>query len=203
MKITKENIIKYALESLIVAFGVFLGLVVSEWNTQRKMDKRVERSLNYIIEELQTNINALDRAATYHEKIAAEFDSAAGRLDEKAYFANYYADNSFKFNSLPSWNGPGMALLESSAFESAKIGGVLQELDIKTIQLISKMYAQQTTYSMYGKAVFDKLTNIDSDSKTFDVILILSVMSNDLLNSERGLKIYLEKSIERLKETTH
>ena len=203
MKITKENIVKYSLESLIEAFGVFLGLVVSDWNSQRKINKQVDRSLTYIIEELQTNVNTLDKAIDYHIKIALEFDSAVSRLDREDYFVNYYASEGFKFNTLPSWSGPGMALLEKSAFESAKIGGVFQELDVSSLQLISKMYSQQETYSMYGKAVFDKLTGINSESKTFDVILILSVMSNDLLNSEKGLKIYLEQNIEKLKATTN
>jgi dolichol kinase len=62
MKITKENIIRHVPKSLIVAFCAFLGLIVNEWDSQRKTDKQVERSLNYIVEELQTNANALGNA---------------------------------------------------------------------------------------------------------------------------------------------
>lgn len=199
MKITKEDFLKYGIESVIVAFGVFLGIVISEWNSQRKMNDQVDRSLNYMIEEIQANISAINNAIQYHDIIAKEFDSAISKVDEQEYFVNYYASDGFKFNSLPSWNGPGLAILESSAFESAKISGVFQELDINTIQLISKMYAQQETYSMYGQAVFDKLTDINAESKTFDVILILSVMSYDLRYSEKGLKLYLEENIGKVK----
>lgn len=200
MNITKNDLLKYGIESLIVAFGVFLGIVISEWNAQRKINNQVDRSLNYIIEEIHDNTAALEYAIAYHKKIAREFDSATKNMDKNKYFTYYFEDGGFQFNELPSWKGPGMAILENSAFESAKLSGTLQELDIKSLQFISKMYAQQETYTMYGKAVFNKLTDIHSESKTFDVILILSVMSNDLLYSEQGLKEYLEENIVRLKK---
>lgn len=201
MKITKEELVKFGIESVIVAFGVFLGIVISEWNSQRKINNQVDRSLNYIIEEIQTNVTTLENAIAYHKKISLEFDSAMKSLDKNMYFTYYFEDGGFQFNELPSWNGPGMAILNNSAFESAKLGGTLQELDINTLQFISKMYAQQETYTMYGKAVFNKLTDIHSESKTFDVILILSVMSNDLLYSEQSLKNYLKENVGRLKKT--
>jgi hypothetical protein len=50
-----KNTFKYILEASIVAFGVVLGLYLSERNTKNKTDQNTKETLTYIVEELKAN----------------------------------------------------------------------------------------------------------------------------------------------------
>lgn len=52
MSIAKKSFLKYLLELLIVSFGVFLGIEVSEYKSDKKMRENVDQSLSLIVEEL-------------------------------------------------------------------------------------------------------------------------------------------------------
>ncbi len=196
----KGKIGKYLLDLLIVAFGVFLGMVVSDWNTQRKTKGQVEKTKQYIIDELKTNIHNLEYAIKYHTQLRVEFDSIASTMNDEDRLANYYRNKKFRYNKIPSWTGPGITLLDKSVYEGAKMGNFLQEFDIKTLQLIARTYRHQDGYEVLGKKMLDKLFSIDFDTKTIEVMSFMELLIFDILPSEEHLKTHLEETIKKLND---
>ena len=197
----KQNILKNLIEFIIVAFGVFLGILVSNWNLDNKTNRQINRTLEYIINELQSNTDNLYSTIVYHEDLKAGYDSVKEKFTEKVLATSYITNNTFTIDSIPGWYGPNISQLENSIYESAKIVGIFQEIDIKTIQLISNAYTKIENYSAIREKIIDKFLSIDSHIKTSDVIGIIETLNNDVLPFEKQLKSQLEQTIEKLKET--
>lgn len=202
MKIAKKSILKYFLELLIVAFGVFLGIEVSEYKSDKNMKENVAESLGLITIELQSNAARLEKSIVYHQKIKVGFDSLRKNISRENAYLPYFSNNVFRHNSIPNWNGLGIPGIEDIAFESAKIGGIFQELDIENIKLISNAYKKLNSNTELGRNLTTKLIGIDSDTKILDVIGILELLTNDVLLTEQYLKKELDETIEKLKVVT-
>jgi len=202
-KKTGKNVVKYILELLVVSFGVYLGIYVGERNSQQKTDTNTKKALTQIITELNSNTGRLKSAISYHEQIGIELDSVVSSLERDDYNTLYFENEKFNHNkSLPSWNGINTVKLSSTIFESAKIGGVLQELNISTINLISSAYEFQNIYDDLSKATVKQMMEMDSQTKTSDVIQLLSRLSKyDVVNMEKGLLNHIETNVTELKKS--
>ena len=187
MKKNTKRVFKYLIEFLIVAFGVFLGVYASEIQNEKKTKTAKEKSISYIIEELENNKNRIEESIKYHQSIKTEIDSIGKTLNEKELYTIYIGNKSFQHNEIKGWNGIGVANLESTAFEAAKISGIIKEYDIKFIQKISKIYKYQKTYAEFGNSVLSKMINLNSSSKVVDVYGTIELMTSDLLNYEKVL----------------
>ncbi len=112
--------------------------------------------------------------------------------------------NSKKFHhkNIKGWKGFGQAELETTAFESAKISGIISEYDIELIQIISKIYKRQDVYSGFGNTILDKMININSSTKVIDALGMVQIMTTDLLGLENYLLVEIEK-IETEIKTPH
>lgn len=65
----KKSVAKYLVELLIVAFGVFLGIMVSEQKAKNRTNENISNSRDMIVEELEVNRQNLVHAVEYHEKL--------------------------------------------------------------------------------------------------------------------------------------
>ncbi len=202
MKIKKKAVLKYILELLIVAFGVFLGIEVSEYKSDKKMKENVIESLGLITKELQSNSLRLEESIIYHQNIKVGFDSIRKNISMENAYLPYFSNTIFRHNSIPNWNGLGIPGIEDIAFESAKIGGIFQELDIEKIKLISNAYKKLNSNTELGRSLTTKFIGIDSDTKILDIIGIFELLTNDVLMTEIYLKKELDETIEKLNNAT-
>jgi len=194
----KKNAIRYLLELIIVAFGVFLGTLVSNWNEQRKLEEEASRAVNNIIKELESNINSLENSIAYRGKLKTGFLSVEGKFTEEVKESNFFKNN-YWLDSIPNWFGPNIQQLENSIFESVKIAGIIQNFKLETIQLISSAYSEFERYSTIDKTILDKFVSIDSNTKTGDIIRLIELLVHDVLSFEIELKSQLEETIKKLK----
>lgn len=203
MKKSSKTILKYFLEFFIVAFGVFLGVYVSEWNFQKKTDANTEKTLNFIVDEISVNITKLETSIDYQEDLIKSIDSLIALLNKDDFEAIFYRNKKFKFNKLPNYQGLRFSNLENIMFESAKINGVLQELNISTTQLIARLYQKQEGYKSFSTQVNSKFLNINSESKVVDVLSIFELVKYDGLSTEKWLLDELKNTKEKLEKTKH
>lgn len=187
MKNIKKNILKYFIEFLIVAFGVFLGMYVSEWNSDRKLKDTKDKSITYIYKELESNRVNLLKNITYHEMIKVGFDSLRATLTREQLLEPYVANTNFKHHDIKGWDGLGFPDFEDVAFESAKTSGIIQEYDLEAIQEISKLYKEQQFVSELSKSMLNKILDINSTSTTQDLVGLIELLTTDFVNGERGL----------------
>src|SRR5690554_1843749 len=99
MKIRK-SILYYLTELLIVAFGVFLGILVSEYNNSNKLEKNVSKSRELIIKEIESNLVALNDGIRYHETIKVGFDQMRKNLNGEVVLTPYFTNTGFRFEQI-------------------------------------------------------------------------------------------------------
>lgn len=75
-----------------VAIGVYLGLIVNDWNSNRQAEQRKAQSEELIIQEMKVNRAKVEEALSYHLML---LDSLEGLLQKE----------SPGFKDLGFWNG--------------------------------------------------------------------------------------------------
>jgi len=203
IEIRLKDIIKYLIEALIVTFGVMLGLALTEHSSQKKIDKNTETALYQIIEELDDNILKFEKSIEYHLKMKIQIDSAYHTIKPEDLEKKYYSYNKFKFHKLNGWFGVQTVDYEDVIFESAKINGVFQELNIETLKTISQAYSQMHNYGDFKKTFWDKFLSIDSKTTVMDIFSLLNTMKGDMINFEGQTLQILKKAEIELEKTTH
>ena len=176
-----------------MAFGVILGLFVSNWNEKKNIEAKVEKTLTHIVAELETNVERLDTAYVYHSRICVSIDSVLSDLPEEEFLLPVYKSN-FKHYEIPGWNGVGIPGTEKIAFESAKVNGFFEEIDIEQIQDISRAYKLLESYGQLSKAPLEKFLGLGSDSKVLDIVGILELICYDVKENEK----YVSKKVRDL-----
>lgn len=97
-------------ETLIVVFGVFIGLQVNNWNAARQIHARQDAVLSQLANELDLSVEEADQRIAYQQRILEQIDIVivtvdAGQLDP---------DNEVQFNAglgqLDGWWQPAWRL---------------------------------------------------------------------------------------------
>ena len=198
MKKNKKNIIKYLIEFLIVACGVFLGIYANERGNEKIVNTNKEKAIKNIIKELENNKKNLLNSIEYHQIIKVNLDSIIQTIPKETYLETYFKNNKFKFNKIKSWKGVRFAELDNTAFEVSKMSGTLQNMDIELIQEISKIYKKSKVLSEFQKSIHNRMINLNSETKTIDVIGSISIVTGDNLGMEKQLLIQLEQTIKKI-----
>ena len=198
MNKTLKSILKYLIEIVIVAFGVFLGVYYSNVNADNKTQKEKNKSISLIISELENNEGLIKEYIKYHENIKIEMDSIVPSLSENELYSDF-TRSEFKHFEIKGWKGFLFARLQRTAYESAKTSGVIKEFDIELIQKLSDVYNFQDMYTDFGTSILDKAIGINSSMKLMDFIGTVELMTSDLLGTEKALFEKLEKNITELK----
>lgn len=195
----KKNIIKYLIEFLIVAFGVFLGSYANERQNEKKSRRNKEKAIEIIISELENNNAKLENAIEYHRLFKVYFDSIVSTIPKETYKELYFESGKFRYSKAKEWKGFGFANFESTAFETAKMSGTLQNMDIQILQEISYIYNQIKYLEDLDKKISERMYEGDYDIKVFDLIVNVSLIIGDNFLLEKELKKNLEVSIKKIK----
>ncbi len=193
MKHNTRRILKYLVELLIVVFGVFFGVYASEIQSEKRIKREKEKSINFIVEELRGNKERLGNTIKYHKLIRIAIDSIAENLDQEDFFKIYVGNKIFKHSEIEGWKGVQLANLESTAFEAAKISGIVKEYDIGFIRDVSRIYSYQEEYLEFGNSILKRMININSSSKVIDAFSSIELMTYDLVNYEEAIFEEIEK----------
>ncbi len=200
MKNWKKNIVKYLFELLIVAFGVFLGIYVSEWNSKKHINENTSKSMNFIIEEMKSNQKNLLKSIEYHELIKSNLRKITKQISEHEISKPYFGNKAFHVSNIEGWAGIGLSKFRTISFEGAKMNSIFQEMDFEIVQQIASAYKQIEFNQEFGTSVLDKMLQTNSTTKVVDVIGIVELLTSDVLNSEKALNLELEHTIEYLKK---
>ncbi len=202
MKKNTKRVIKYLIEFLIVAFGVFLGIYASGRENENRITENKEKTIKNVVKELENNRENLQNSIEYHELIKANLDSILQTIPREIYFEKYIMNQKFQFNKIKGWTGNGFAALDNTAFEVAKMSGAMQNMDIELTQEISKIYKRLKTLSDFQKSINNKIANLNSETKIIDVIGSIKIVTGDNLGMEKQLSNQLEQTI-KIINTSH
>ncbi|UII21556.1 hypothetical protein [Fulvivirga ligni] len=200
VKIKLTDVIKYLIEVMIVAFGVVLGLVLSQHYQQKRTDENTHKALMQIVSELDINIEKFEEAINYHRKISVQIDSTFRGLDDDALEGKYYAYKRTKFYELPEWTGIGVAKPDQVSYESAKVSGVFQEVNISTLRSITNAYSMMEVYEEFTKTYSTNILGLNSRTTVLDAMGMMNTMRNDMVFFEEQTLGALRKSKSELLE---
>lgn len=186
-----KTVLKFLIEIIVVAFGVFLGIYYNNINTNNKIKEEKIESINLIIEEIDLNRLLIERNIEYHENIKLEIDSLFPHLSEKELNMNL-TQSKFNHNDIKGWTGFSYARLQNTAYETAKISGIIKEFDLEQVQRLSQLYSMQSVYMDFGGLIQNEAIRLNSSMKTWDLIRLIELMTSDLLGTEKQLLSEIE-----------
>lgn len=197
----QKRIFQYLLDLLIVVFGVFLGMYASEIQSKNRINREKSKSISFIVEELLSNKASLERSIAYHQSIKVKIDSISNILTEENKFEKYFGNRVFRHTEIEGWRGVQVANFEHTAFEAAKISGIIKEYDIAFIKDISSLYTYQEKYTEFGNSILSRMINLTSSSTVLDAFGSLELMVVDLLQFETFILTKFEK-LEQFSESS-
>lgn len=120
------------IQMIMIAFGVYLGMLANDWSTKRKEQREVKNGLQSIANEITFNKNFLEGRLEYYKQVVTVLDSLVGVRGAEA-----------PIEGIPGFRGINPILLRNSAFELAQSTQVLANMDYQLAESLSLLYAVQ------------------------------------------------------------
>lgn len=179
-----------------VAVGVYLGIIASDWNTERKQKAAQKEFLNNLYLEMLSNKIKVEKAVAYHESIKTTAHGLQNSLSQEILNKGFWSAGGFKM--LTNWKGVQVPMLESSVYQTGILGNTLSGLDFKTVNTIAQIYNFQEEYKPLSQKLFaDRIINVKSET-TNEVPENFGWLE-DQVNIERELLYQYDMSLKHLK----
>lgn len=184
-----------------IVLGVYVGILASNWNSNRVRIAEQKEFLNNLDLEIQSNRSKLEEALSYRQTIFLSAKKVRQELDQKTMEANFWSVGHWTL--LPDWEGLKMPTLENSVYQSAVMTNALSGLDFKVINTIARSYNYQEDYKVWAqKLIFDNLTQLGSDVKTVEALNKLELW-NDVIFKEKELIEQYDQALNELSKLNY
>lgn len=163
------------LQVVLIALGVFLGLVGEEWRQDRENRRVATETLNRLRTEIVANRAAIMKVKDYH---------AARYAELKAYFAEPVATrdpSTIKFENLQP------PFIERTAWDFALANGSLANIDTGLAFALSRTYYYHDLTDNLGRGIMNAMyarPPTDEDNNFFAAV---HLYYGDLIGLEPGL----------------
>ena len=131
MKFSKINFSKLLFEFVSVSFAVLLALLLSQWREDRNNTDLAQKAMANVREEFVENKETILNFIPNHKSTLVEIDSILKLSNKEDVIADVNID---------------INLINSSAWEMAKITNAVYYLDFEVVNNLAKVYKLQTYY---------------------------------------------------------
>ena len=188
------------IEALLIVFTVLLALALSEWRSSIKAEDTKQAVLNNIIREIKSNKEDLESKMEYHQEMSKKIGSYLGS-DSLWSTLNYSTGIEAMIQILEK--GLLNPNLQSGAWRSAELSGIVNSFDFETILILSTVYqVQHEGPESTWKAMAGHFTNPfayePKNAKLFGEIMKLGF--GELYSQERSLVYSYQNALDALKE---
>lgn len=197
---SKIDLRHIVIEAVLIVFTVLLALALSEWRSSIKEADTRDKVLNNIINEIRANKKDLESKMDYHKEVS-------GRLGQ------YVASDSL-WNTLQYTSGIESVIqimhkgiqnpnLQSGAWRSAELSGVVNSFEYETLYMLSNLYRVQeegpdNTWKKMAELFGDPFSYELENAKT--LARMLSTGFNELYAQERSLLSSYQNALDFLTE---
>ena len=140
-----QSLLKIGLEVLLIATGVFLGLMGEQWRENARHREVAEASLRRFRTEILTNRKAVAEVKDYHVATKKSVDT---------YLA---ADPKTRKTSDVTIQGLQPAFFEHTAWELALVTQSLAYIDAQLVFTISRIYTVQQEYAELSRGILQAM----------------------------------------------
>lgn len=182
----KHKIWEYIIQIVIVIFGVFLGMMLNDWNNDQKDNNRQKVFLSHIAKELDGHKNQLDQVIPYHESITQVVDSVLSNSTKEELKKPFIWNDAW--GQIPKWQGLKLFPLRTPTYESAKFSEVLAGMDSELLESITGYYESVNSYNALCNGISGKILDINSQTEYVDALLLIMIIKGDVLGTEKGIR---------------
>lgn len=132
----KNNIAyrKLLFEFISVSFAVFLGLMLNQWRDSYNNRKLVKQSLKNINIEVESNSKKVKEMLDSHQFLLSKVENILVHIDQGKI-------------PMDSMGGLNFQLINSTAWETAKLTQAIAHMDINIVSEIAGIYEYQDYYT--------------------------------------------------------
>jgi hypothetical protein len=197
-KFKKLRISQNFAQMLIVMFGVFLGMLLTELNANRKTSNKIEIITEQIKLEISANKELLEASIKRKNPFWKSLDTLNSSFPEDIY-KEYFFDSPFR-SRLPGWNGLGGGRLDDSMYETAKFSNIIPEMDFELVKELSRAYNTQQVYNDLRDSFTNQFYAINSSTTYNDVLRLMWQIRQELGGYESLLLEQYEIALEKLEK---
>jgi hypothetical protein len=190
------------IESILIVFTVLLALALSEWRAGIKENKTRASVLNNIILEVKKNKNDLESKMDYHLEMSKKLGLY---LNSDSLWSSLNYNSGIEAMMQIMDKGLQNPDLQSGAWRSAELSGIVNSFDYETIYILSNVYRVQ---SEGPDNTWKQLASLFGDPNSYDknsarrLGLMLQVGFNELYSQERSLVYSYENALNALEKTS-
>ena len=193
---TKSKISEYFIQLILVVAGVFFGILASDWNASKNLEKSQEEILINLKEEISANLKMVKQAESNRKQFYKSLDSLDKVLTKKEEDELFF-DKDFQ-ERLPNWRGIGGGQLSNAMFEMAKYSNILSTLELDKVKQLAKTYNFQNTHNKTRATFLENFYKINSKSTYRDVLRQMWAIRQELGGYEFVLQKEYTKTLEML-----
>ena len=194
---TKQNIAKLVIESLLIVFSVLLALFLNEYLNTRKAQKVKENALARVVSELEANQATVKEWAPYHNEVLGNIKKA---LRNDSIKNTLKTPQGVEFwNLMP--NGVVQQLIDDAAWQALKSSSAFSDLSFDTVLSLSKVYKlEKVGVESTIKSILEIINARESlhEENLQDTLVLLGKGFNELVAQELFLLDQYEKTLNEL-----
>ncbi|WP_224999346.1 hypothetical protein [Cesiribacter sp. SM1] len=200
MKFGKSFWIKLGIESLLIVFSVLLALALNEYMSQNKEDERTKQALISIREELRENQKIVRNWHQNHRVALKKIEEYRGRTEA---YDSLVVNHQFQLNRL--FEGTLIPnLVRSTAWETAKSTGILQNIEVPLANSLSETYDAQklgvsNTADRLISLIFERETH--QQERAAQTLVLLQFTMAELVGQESYLISAYDDMLQKLDAT--
>jgi hypothetical protein len=184
-----QSLKKYFFEGILIVFSVLFALFIDNYAQRLKVEKQKQLAIERIKLELSQNQKIAKGWLVHHGKILERIKDLM-KLPDDSLRKEFSKDNYLTFELLTDGKSFNNDLLSSTAWETAKSTGIIEEFDFELIESLTLMYEFQniligTTLNGIVNTYFEResheFKNLNSTLKQF------LIRFNDLTSQEQFL----------------
>ena len=135
-----KAILRMLFEVVLIALGVFLGLLANNWHETREHREKAQAALRNFVGEMEANLQATQRGRDYHETLARELSQ---------FLQSKEPSRDERFANEVHFEGLRPVIFEHTAWDLALATQALSYLEADLAFKISKVYTQQTAFQTF------------------------------------------------------
>lgn len=194
----KQKISEYLVQAVLIIFSVVLALILNEYINNIKTKKEVAIIVENIEEELQANKEIVEELIPYHQEVLRKIELTTS--------------DSLKLDSIKSSTGLQLStiaphgiyqkIVSQTAWEVAKMSGLMSEIDNKVLQLLSKTYEQQKITFSPAEQIIEILASREylDPTKAKENLTLMYWQFNEIKGREESLQRFYSEALEELND---
>lgn len=186
------------IEALLIVFTVLLALALSEWRSSIKEKQTRQAVLGNIILEIKNNKKDIESKMGYHQEMSQKL---GGYLNSDSLWSTLNYSSGIEAMIQIMDKGLQNPDLQSGAWRSAELSGIVNSFDYETIYVLSNVYRIQQEGP---NNTWKELASLFGDPSSYDpenakrLGLMLQLGFAELHSQERSLVFTYQTALESL-----